>query len=243
MLTVLNPQQKQDLLNAAGDVFCADPEERRLRTKALKRQRRSARVRRDEQVLAATGIRTLREQSVFTTPNFMPPEAFEQHDVDEAEFCETIDDQHCYVCKTKYRDIHHFYDQLCPECARFNEAKRAELADLSGTVALLTGGRVKIGYQAGIKLLRCGVSLIVVTRFPRDAAARYAAEPDFGEWGHRLEVFGLDLRHTPSVEAFTQHVLALCSRALYPAWACDPQRAATQRPSPLAPQASSWTRA
>jgi NAD(P)-dependent dehydrogenase (short-subunit alcohol dehydrogenase family) len=74
-------------------------------------------------------------------------------------------------------------------------------------VALLTGGRVKIGYQAGIKLLRCGASLIVVTRFPRDAAARYAAEPDFAEWGDRLEVFGLDLRHTPSVEAFAHHVL------------------------------------
>ncbi len=27
---------------------------------------------------------------------------------------------------------HHFYDQLCPECAAFNFAKRGELADLSG---------------------------------------------------------------------------------------------------------------
>ena len=48
------------------------------------------------------------------------------------------------------------------------------MADLTGTVALLTGRRVKIGYQAGTKLLRCGASLIVVTRFPRDAAARCA---------------------------------------------------------------------
>src|SRR5690606_9095581 len=49
---------------------------------------------------------------------------------------------------------------------------------------------------------------IVTTRFPRDSAARYAAEPDFGEWGQRLEVFGLDLRHTPSVEAFCSQLLA-----------------------------------
>ncbi len=27
------------------------------------------------------------------------------------------------------------------------------------------------------------------------------------EWGHRLEIFGLDLRHTPSVEAFCSHIL------------------------------------
>ena len=73
-------------------------------------------------------------------------------------------------------------------------------------MALLTGGRVKIGYQAGIKLLRAGADLIVTTRFPRDAALRYAAEADFGDWGDRLEIFGLDLRHTPSVEAFCHHL-------------------------------------
>ena len=101
-----------------------------------------------------------------------------------------------------FSELHHFYDQLCPTCAAFNYTKRTELADLTGRVALLTGGRVKIGYQAGIKLLRAGARLIVTTRFPRDSAARYAAEPDFEQWGHRLEIFGLDLRHTPSVEAF-----------------------------------------
>ena len=42
---------------------------------------------------------------------------------------------------------------------------------------------------------------------------RYAAEPDFKEWGSRLEIFGLDLRHTPSVEAFCKHVLAKYSAA------------------------------
>ena len=73
-------------------------------------------------------------------------------------------------------------------------------------MALLTGGRVKIGYQAGIKLLRAGAELVVTTRFPRDAAARYAEERDFEDWGDRLEIFGLDLRHTPSVEAFCTHL-------------------------------------
>src|SRR5207253_9650289 len=93
-----------------------------------------------------------------------------------------------------------------------NFRKRTELADLRGRVALLSGGRVKIGYQAGIKLLRAGAHLIVTTRFPRDSAARYAQESDFAEWGHRLEIFGLDLRHTPSVEAFCRHLLATRDR-------------------------------
>jgi NAD(P)-dependent dehydrogenase (short-subunit alcohol dehydrogenase family) len=212
MLRVLSAQEKIDFLNAAGDVFCPDPEERRLRAKARKRERRSQRVRNDDALLADTGIRHLRGQRVFTTPNVYAPADFTPSDVDAATLRETVDEQHCYVCKVKYHEVHHFYDQLCPSCAEFNYAKRGELADLTGTVALLTGGRVKIGYQAGIKLLRCGASLIVATRFPRDAAARYAAEPDFADWGERLEVFGLDLRHTPSVEAFCHHVLATRQR-------------------------------
>ncbi|HEX5108840.1 MAG TPA: SDR family oxidoreductase, partial [Vicinamibacterales bacterium] len=81
-----------------------------------------------------------------------------------------------------------------------------------GRVALLTGGRVKIGYQAGLKLLRCGAQLIVTTRFPRDAAMRYALEPDFDVWKDRLEIFGLDLRHSPSVEAFCRELLASRAR-------------------------------
>jgi NAD(P)-dependent dehydrogenase (short-subunit alcohol dehydrogenase family) len=120
--------------------------------------------------------------------------------------------QHCYVCKQKYSLIHHFYDQLCPECAAFNFRKRTELADLQGRTALLTGGRVKIGYQAGLKLLRAGARLIVTTRFPRDAANRYAQESDFDEWGERLEIFGLDLRHTPSIEAFCRELLTTRER-------------------------------
>ena len=120
--------------------------------------------------------------------------------------------QHCYVCKEKYQLIHHFYDQLCPACAQLNFSKRTELADLRGRVALLTGGRVKIGYQTGLKLLRAGAHLIVTTRFPRDSAVRYAQEADFAEWGHRLEIFGLDLRHTPSVEAFCHELLSTRER-------------------------------
>ncbi len=212
LLAGLSPRERTDLLNAAGDVFCPDPEERRLRVKAQRNRRRAEKLARDEEVLASTGIRTLRDKPVFTTPNAFPPEGFEQRDVADPAFRETVDPQHCYICKAKYREVHHFYDQLCPACAAFNHAKRTEVADLSGTVALLTGGRVKIGYQAGIRLLRSGAELIVATRFPRDAAARYAAEDDFAEWGHRLEVFGLDLRHTPSVEAFCHHLLATRDR-------------------------------
>jgi NAD(P)-dependent dehydrogenase (short-subunit alcohol dehydrogenase family) len=46
--------------------------------------------------------------------------------------------------------------------------------------------------------------VIVTTRFPVDAAERYAKEPDFAAFAERLQIHGLDLRHTPSVELFAQ---------------------------------------
>ena len=54
----------------------------------------------------------------------------------------------CYVCKVRFRELHHFYDQLCPGCAKLNFEKRHQTADLTGRVAVITGSRVKIGYQA-----------------------------------------------------------------------------------------------
>ncbi len=204
------------LLQAAGHVYAPDAASRRQLVRATIRRRKSERVEREEAVRGRTGIRALRRQPVFTSPNVFPPttpELFTPEDVHDPEAPrEPLDRQHCYVCKSSYTSLHHFYDQLCPACAEFNFAKRTELADLRGTVALVTGGRVKIGYQAGLKLLRAGAHLIVTTRFPRDSAARYAREPDFGEWGARLEVFGLDLRHTPSVEGFCRELLATRDR-------------------------------
>ena len=208
LLASLPLQERTRLLNAAGDVFSPDIDARRRQIKAERRQHKAQKVRRDQDALDETGIRTLRSKPVFTTPNVFPPADPEPDDIgdDERGAHASTEEQHCYVCKRNYTQIHFFYDQLCPECAEFNHAKRTETTDLSGRVALLTGGRVKIGYQAGIKLLRAGAHVIVTTRFPRDSALRYANEPDFGEWSERLEIFGLDLRHTPSVEAFCQHL-------------------------------------
>jgi NAD(P)-dependent dehydrogenase (short-subunit alcohol dehydrogenase family) len=213
LLKALPLDDRTRLLAAAGDVHNPDVVQRRRFNKVVRREKKAARVDRDEAALAETGIRVLREKPVYTSPNVFPPSEFEHVEVDgDPEFREAIAPQHCYVCKQDYLELHPFYDQLCRPCGDFNFAKRTETADLTGRVALLTGGRVKIGYQAGIKLLRAGAQLIVTTRFPRDSAARYAREPDFDDWGDRLEIFGLDLRHTPSVEAFCSHLLSTRDR-------------------------------
>jgi NAD(P)-dependent dehydrogenase (short-subunit alcohol dehydrogenase family) len=220
-------EERKRLLQAVANVYSPDRVERRRMAKIVDRQRKASRVKSDQGVLHETGIRSLRRKPVFHTPNVFPTvsvgDGFQAQDIHGAESPEpkaqrlelkaqSRELQHCYVCKQKYTLIHHFYDQLCPSCAELNFRKRTERADLSGRVALLSGGRVKIGYQAGLKLLRCGAHLIVTTRFPRDAANRYANEPDFAEWEHRLEIFGLDLRHTPSVEAFCRELLTTRTR-------------------------------
>ena len=208
LLADIAEADRNRLLNAAGRVSRPDALGRRQLLKVVKRKKRAEKVERAESVLAATGIRKLRREPVFiTSPNIYPPKSKELLTSGDP-IPETEDTRKCYVCKKEFSTVHHFYDRLCLKCADENFAKRTELADLSGRVALLTGGRVKIGYQAGIKILRAGARLIVTTRFPRDSAARYARESDFHEWADRLEIYGLDLRHTPSVEAFCQEVLA-----------------------------------
>jgi len=202
LLYQLSLEERVRLLAAAGTVFCPDVADRRRQTKAKSKRRKAESALRDEQVLEETGIRSLRRQTVFTTPNVFPPTGFTQEEVADPDFREILEPRNCYICKQDYDKVHFFYDQLCPACSELNYRKRTESADLSGRVALLTGGRVKIGYQAGIKLLRAGAQLIMTTRFPRNAAVRFAEEADYDVWADRLEIFGLDLRHTRAWKPF-----------------------------------------
>ncbi len=112
----------------------------------------------------------------------------------------------CYVCKDPFVDVHPHYDSMCPSCAAVNWQKRVQTVDLTGRVSLVTGSRVKIGFETVLKLLRAGSHVVATTRFAEDAAKRYSAVEDFDEWRTRLEIHALDLRHTPSVEAFATHI-------------------------------------
>ncbi|CAF0763807.1 unnamed protein product [Adineta ricciae] len=113
----------------------------------------------------------------------------------------------CYVCKTKYRTLHFFYDRLCPLCATFNYEKRLQTTDLSNRVALVTGGRVKIGFRVVLKLLRSNCFVIATSRFPMDFLHRLHKEQDFEQWKDRIHVYGVDFRYSQLVEFFTEMIL------------------------------------
>ncbi|MGZ3420640.1 MAG: SDR family NAD(P)-dependent oxidoreductase [Polyangiales bacterium] len=198
-LAELSQEDRRRLLEAAGRVSRPSRDEQRAMAKALRKKDREEDRRADQALLDATGIRTARRAPVFVAPPPLLPSELPHGP-------ELRDPRKCYVCKAPFSTVHPFYDQMCGPCAELNFRKRNQSFDLRGRVALVTGARVKIGYFGALKLLRAGAHVIVTTRFPRDAAARYGREADFEDFRDRLEVHGLDLRHTPSVEAFCAHV-------------------------------------
>jgi len=226
-LAAIEDELRVRLATAAGVLSRPDRYLRKAMNKALLRGRRQARRDAERAVLEQRGIRALRREPVFRTPLPLPempldaplrddggePDAWAAAEARRDEPPRrALAAQHCYICKADYHELHHFYDQMCPPCAELNWRKRHATADLRGRVVLVTGARVKIGYQAAVKLLRAGAEVIVATRFPRDAARRFAAEADAADWTHRLHVYGIDLRHTPSVEALCAHLCATLPR-------------------------------
>ncbi|MBX7194348.1 MAG: SDR family NAD(P)-dependent oxidoreductase [Sandaracinaceae bacterium] len=232
MLAVLDEGTRRELMIAAGHVSRPDRHEIKKLLKALRKRERRAAQEADRALLDQTGIRTLRRAPIFPTPALpaVPPPvpalaggsvltgadelgaepapALERAEGEAgAADARTHRVRKCYVCKAAFTEVHAFYDQMCEACAELNWTKRNQSADLRGRVAIVTGARVKIGYHAAIKLLRAGCHVIVTTRFPHDAAQRYGREDDFEAWRDRLEIHGLDLRHTPAVEAFASHVV------------------------------------
>ncbi len=202
----LDPDLRQRFLTAAGRVSRPDPGERRALARAKRKLERRKRKDADETLLATTGIRTGRDNPIFLTPRRQGAPS------PQPVLGQTAEERVCYVCRSAFHAVHHFYDQLCVPCGDFNFAKRSPSADLRGRTALVTGARVKIGYQAAMLLLQSGCRVLVLTRFPHDAARRYAAEPGFAEFSGRLQIYGIDLRHVPAVEELCAAILRTESR-------------------------------
>lgn len=199
-LAELNHDERVQLLSAAGRLSRPSRDDIRIRNKHIHKARRRQKVADDRQARASTGIREARLNPVFTAPAQLTGASV----VGDERVLKSP--RNCYVCKDEFTRLHFFYDSMCPTCADFNYKKRFQTASLQGQVALITGSRLKIGYHATLMMLRAGAKVIATTRFPVDSAMRFAKEADFEDWRDRLEIHGLDLRHTPSVEIFTRFI-------------------------------------
>ncbi len=197
----LTEEQRVSLMREAGRLSRPNRTDLRVRNRQIKRERRRQIVRADKSARASTGIREARKQTVFKAP-----ERLVQASLGAGEDATLRQERSCYVCKSRFQTVHHFYDSMCTPCGDLNYQKRFQTAPLDGQVAIITGSRLKIGYQSALMMLRSGARVIATTRFPVDAALRFSREDDFSKWGSRLQIYGLDLRHTPSVELFCAHM-------------------------------------
>lgn len=189
------------LLKAAGKISRPSKDEFSQLKKDIAKAAKRKKVEREKHARKNTGIRSAREASIFEAPKMLPSAAINLNETGELE-----SPRNCYVCKTLYTKLHHFYDSMCTECGDFNYAKRFQTADLAGQVAIVTGSRLKIGYHIVLILLRSGARVVATTRFPVDSALRFAKEADYMDWCDRLHIHGLDLRHIPSVEIFCNFI-------------------------------------
>ena len=205
LLAELPIDEWKRLLIAAGRLSRPAPEDKRRVTKAFRRFRKKQQLKQDREAREASQIREARvarpnAQGVYVLPGKTDPG-------EDQRARRLKRPRACYVCKEPFTELHFFYDSMCQTCAELNYEKRTPSGSLAGRTALITGARIKIGFQAALMLLRAGASVIATTRFPQDAALRYAQEPDFDSFKERLVLYGLELRHCPSVEAFADHLV------------------------------------
>jgi len=116
--------------------------------------------------------------------------------------------QSCYICKAKFNtsNIHNYYTNLCKSCGDFNYSYRILQLDLTGRIAVVTGGRVKIGYYIVLKLLSYGCTVIATTRFPKDSLLKFKQEPDYEKFKERLIIYPIDFRIFESTERFVKYL-------------------------------------
>ena len=104
----------------------------------------------------------------------------------------------CCVCCFVLTDPHPLYPSFCRPCGAFNIAE-SELSlpnslNLDGKTAVVTGGRINLGFHTALRLLRCGARVIVTSRYPQDTERRYLGQSDRASWCERLKIVGADFR-------------------------------------------------
>ena len=144
----IEKQQRTELIKVAGKFSRPNREEFSRRKKDGKKAAKRKLEAKDKSARKETGIRSARESVVFVAPKLLA--ASELH---LKEAIELENPKNCYVCKTEFTKMHHFYDTMCPDCGDFNYAKRFQTADVKGQIAVITGSRLKIGYHITLMLL------------------------------------------------------------------------------------------
>jgi NAD(P)-dependent dehydrogenase (short-subunit alcohol dehydrogenase family) len=103
----------------------------------------------------------------------------------------------CYGCGKLSKKNSPVYVFSCRRCGNKFQKYRHHSMDLSGKVALVIGGRTKLGHQVVVKLLQAGAIVFVTTRFPQKAVSLFENYSEWTTWSSQLfiypEAFDLDI--------------------------------------------------
>ena len=111
--------QRTELIKFAGMFSRPNRDEFSRRKKDGKKAAKRKLEAKDKTARKETGIRNARESAVFIAPKLLSA-----NDLYQKDQIELKTPKNCYVCKTGFTKMHHFYDTMCPDCGDFNYAKR-----------------------------------------------------------------------------------------------------------------------
>jgi hypothetical protein len=193
-LARLTQEQRRELLTLSGLV--AKPERHDLvkLARAFRRAKRETEKENDRQAIQKTGQRMQRRATAYT-PLWLEPSPPK-----DPAGPKLAQERACYVCKQPFATMHRYYDSMCESLRRLQ--LRQARADRRSERPLRSGHRC-----SGENRL----SSLAETSACRRARHRHHAlsrrrgrpvlqEPDYASFSARLQIHGLDLRHTPSVE-------------------------------------------
>ncbi|KAF2073828.1 hypothetical protein CYY_004855 [Polysphondylium violaceum] len=125
----------------------------------------------------------------------------------------------CYCCQAPL--TYNNETRICLDCqnktsllaTRWNEYFRVYAQFIQEKVAIVTGGRIKIGYMTAKNLLMAGFKVVVTSRFPMVTCEKFKADPELNEsMLKNLFVYGLDFRNLSAVQEFINYIKANFTR-------------------------------
>jgi len=96
---------------------------------------------------------------------------------------------YCYGCNKQIIKLHPVYIYSCVSCGNKFQKNRNLSRDLNGHVAVVTGGRTKLGHQIVLKLLRAGSDVIPTTRNNEEIFNMFKSYEDSKNWIHKLHLY------------------------------------------------------
>jgi len=151
---------------------------------------------------------TFRELYMKDVSLFLENYNFESHLRDKYNFWK------CYMCGF-YRHCYELslqdkktgkVSKICDHCKYFNDNMKKLKRDLTGKTAIVTGARIKIGFETARVLLDNGATVIATTRFPTSAYENFSKCENFKRWKNKLYIYPLNLKEGPSILAFCDYV-------------------------------------